>query len=115
MKELPSQLANGQGLPMRMSGLMRGCGSAGVRVARLMTWQERLATLRDIGRWSHALLSGLSLLEASQVLHPSLTPGRSGSVKALLMLMARLGHLTKPISILMASGRAAGVTGTSRP
>ena len=40
---------------------------AGVRIARLMTWQERLATLRDIGRWDHALLIELDLLAASQV------------------------------------------------
>ena len=52
-----------------------GCGSAGVRVARLMTWQERLATLRDIGRWRHALLWGLTLLEAAQVAFvPNLPP-----------------------------------------
>ena len=33
-----------------------------------MTWQERLATLRDLGRWDHALLMGLTLLDAAQVL-----------------------------------------------
>ena len=32
-----------------------------------MSWQERLASLRDIGRWDHALLLGLSLLGAAQV------------------------------------------------
>ena len=41
---------------------------AGVRAVRLMTWQERLATLRDLGRWDHALLMGLTLLDAAQVL-----------------------------------------------
>lgn len=54
-----------------MSNLTGGCFWAGVRAARLMTWQERLATLRDLGRWDHALLMGLTLLDAARVLqHP---------------------------------------------
>ncbi len=46
-----------------------------MRAVRLMTWQERLATLRDLGRWDHALLMGLTLLDAAQVLaHHHLYP-----------------------------------------
>ncbi len=32
-----------------------------------MGWQERLAVLRDLGRWEHALLLALTLLETAQV------------------------------------------------
>lgn len=34
-----------------------------------MSWQERLATLRDLGRWEHAMLTALTLLEAAQASH----------------------------------------------
>lgn len=33
----------------------------------MIGWQERLAVLRDLGRWEHALLLALTLLEAAQV------------------------------------------------
>ncbi len=39
----------------------------GVRGARVLTWQERLGTLRDVGRWEHALALALQLLEAARV------------------------------------------------
>ncbi|CAL8466179.1 g5715 [Coccomyxa elongata] len=38
----------------------------GPRGARVIGWQERLAVLRDLGRWEHALLLALTLLEAAQ-------------------------------------------------
>lgn len=38
-----------------------------------MGWQERLAVLRDLGRWEHALLLALTLLETAQVA-PCCTP-----------------------------------------
>lgn len=34
---------------------------AGVRSARLLTWQERLAALRDLLLWDHALWLGLHI------------------------------------------------------
>ena len=33
----------------------------------MIGWPERLAVLRDLGRWEHALLLALTLLEAAQV------------------------------------------------
>ena len=43
------------------------CGHAGVRGARVLTWQERLGALRDMGRWEHALALALQLLESARV------------------------------------------------
>ena len=42
---------------------MRWC--AGVRSARLLTWQERLAALRDLLLWDHALWLGLRIYAAA--------------------------------------------------
>ena len=41
------------------------CG-AGVRSVRLMGWQERLASLRDLLLWDHALHLGLRILAVAQ-------------------------------------------------
>jgi hypothetical protein len=41
-------------------------GHAGVRAARVLRWEERLALLRDAGRWRHALLLGLDILAAAR-------------------------------------------------
>ena len=38
---------------------------AGAWSARLMGWQERLAYLRDIGRWAQSLHLGLSMYQAA--------------------------------------------------
>lgn len=38
---------------------------AGVRAARLLSWQERVALLRDMARWEAALLAGLQVLRAA--------------------------------------------------
>ena len=38
-----------------------GVWLAGVRSARLLTWQERLAALRDLLLWDHALWLGLHI------------------------------------------------------
>ena len=40
--------------------------SAGVRAARVMRWEERLAALRDARRWRHALALGLHVLAAAR-------------------------------------------------
>jgi len=37
-----------------------------VRAARVLRWEERLALLRDAGRWRHALLLGLDILAAAR-------------------------------------------------
>ena len=38
---------------------------AGAWSARLMGWQERLAYLRDLGRWGQSLHLGLSMFESA--------------------------------------------------
>ena len=38
---------------------------SGVRSARLLTWQERLAALRDLVLWDHALCLGLQIYKAA--------------------------------------------------
>ncbi|KAL3136710.1 hypothetical protein ABBQ38_005943 [Trebouxia sp. C0009 RCD-2024] len=38
---------------------------SGVRSARLLSWQERLAGLRDLGLWDHALWLGLHIYQAA--------------------------------------------------
>ena len=53
-----------------------GCTCAGVRSGRLLSWQERLAALRDLGLWEHALWLGLHIFTAAQshitkVCHPT--------------------------------------------
>ncbi len=46
------------------------CGvDAGVRSARLLSWQERLAALRDMLLWDHALWLGLCIYTTAQP-HP---------------------------------------------
>lgn len=49
-----------------------------------MSWQERLAVLRDLNRWEPALLNALSLLETAKVQHSmfsiSFTTLQDGSV-----------------------------------
>lgn len=39
---------------------------AGVRSVRLLSWQERLASLRDVLLWDHALFLGLRILTVAQ-------------------------------------------------
>ena len=43
------------------------CGHAGVRAARVMRWEERLAALRDARRWRHALALALHVLAAARI------------------------------------------------
>ena len=42
------------------------CVIAGVRSARLLSWQERLAALRELLLWDHALWLGLRIYTAAQ-------------------------------------------------
>ncbi len=39
---------------------------AGVRSARMLSWQERLAALRELLLWDHALWLGLRIYTAAQ-------------------------------------------------
>ena len=45
------------------------CVIAGVRSARLLSWQERLAALRELLLWDHALWLGLRIYTAAQPHH----------------------------------------------
>ncbi|KAK9804391.1 hypothetical protein WJX72_010740 [[Myrmecia] bisecta] len=47
----------------------------GVRTARLLSWQERLAALRDMGAWEHALHLGLAALQVARSSQAASTPG----------------------------------------
>lgn len=62
---------------------------AGVRSARVMRWEERLAVLREARRWRHALLLALDILAAARTSAGlSLSPdpgqgqGRDGAAEA---------------------------------
>ena len=49
-----------------MGGFTEQKYHAGVRIARLLNWQERLSALRDISQWELALLVGLDILQTAQ-------------------------------------------------
>lgn len=48
---------------------VKRCVIAGVRSARLLSWQERLAALRELLLWDHALWLGLRIYTAAQPHH----------------------------------------------
>ncbi len=48
---------------------------AGVRSARLLSWQERLAALRELLLWDHALWLGLGIYTAAQPHHSKVPAG----------------------------------------
>ncbi|KAK9840784.1 hypothetical protein WJX81_004448 [Elliptochloris bilobata] len=56
----------------------------GVRAARVMRWEERLAALRDARRWRHALALALDILAAAHAIRalPSRGDGRGADVSA---------------------------------
>ena len=48
------------------ASITTGQDCAGVRGGRLLSWQERLAGLRDLGLWEHALSLGLNIFVTAQ-------------------------------------------------
>ena len=48
---------------------VKRCVIAGVRSARMLSWQERLAALRELLLWDHALWLGLRIYTAAQPHH----------------------------------------------
>lgn len=42
----------------------------GVRVAKLLSWQERITSLQDLGMWELAVLLGLDIYETALTTYP---------------------------------------------
>jgi hypothetical protein len=55
---------------------------AGVRVAVLMSWQERLSSLRTLGYHELALSAGLSVLAAAKIEQRPASPAVTGTPEA---------------------------------
>eukprot|EP00884_Botryococcus_braunii_P022622 jgi/Botrbrau1/9043/Bobra.0376s0020.2 len=53
--------------------------SQGLKLARMLSWQERVASLRDVGHWEAALLSAFSILRNAGP-SPSPLPSDPGAV-----------------------------------
>lgn len=57
----------------KIAGLTVELVTSGAWSARLMGWQERLAYLRDIGRWGQSIYLGLSMYDTALQGEPNLS------------------------------------------